>query len=172
MKEVIRHSDTVYMIFEVMEGDLGKLLRARRKANNFFSDSEIRGIMYQLCIGIQYIHSNGFFHRDMKPDNILCNSDLIVKISDFGLLKEIKSMPPYTEYVSTRWYRAPECVLRSRGYNSPVDVFALGCIMAELFMLFPLFPGKSELDQMEKLCEVLGTPSRAEWPDAYRLSER
>ena len=85
-------------------------------------------------------------HRDLKPDNLLINAEQVVKISDFGLVREIKSSPPYTEYIATRWYRAPECVLRSRGYNYPVDIFALGCIMAELYLMKPIFPGISELD--------------------------
>jgi len=88
----------------------------------------------------------------MKPENLLIQNGNIVKISDFGLVREIKSAPPFTEYISTRWYRAPECVLRSRGYSYQVDVFAVACIMAELYMLRPLFPGSSELDQMNKIC--------------------
>jgi serine/threonine protein kinase len=82
----------------------------------------------------------------MKPENLLINSNDMVKIADFGLAREIRSKPPYTDYVSTRWYRAPELLLRSTSYNSPVDIFATGCIMAELFMLRPLFPGNSEVD--------------------------
>ena len=128
-------------------------------------------MMYQIVVGLNYIHSNGFFHRDLKPDNILVQKNLILKISDFGLIREIRSMPPYTEYVSTRWYWAPECILRSWGYNAPVDIFALGAIMAELYMLYPLFPGESELHQFEKTAEVLGTPSNIEWSDAYWLSD-
>jgi serine/threonine protein kinase len=149
MKEVIRSSDYLYMILELVDQDMGKLIRGLRKSGNYMSESQIRDIMYQLVIGIEYIHKNNFFHRDLKPDNVLITDDLKIKISDFGLIREIKSSPPYTEYVATRWYRAPECVLRSRGYNSPVDIFAVGCIMAELYMLFPLFPGQSELDQMQ-----------------------
>lgn len=137
-----------------------------------FNDSEVRKIMFQIVQALAYVHKQGFFHRDLKPDNLLIQNNSIVKISDFGLVREIRSAPPFTEYISTRWYRAPECVLRSRGYNYLVDIFALGCIMAELYMLRPLFPGNSELDQMNKICQVLGTPALHEWPDADRLAQR
>jgi serine/threonine protein kinase len=95
-----------------------------------------------------------------------------VKLADFGLAREIRSRPPYTDYVSTRWYRAPELLLRSTTYNSPVDIFALGCIMAELYLLRPLFPGNSEVDQMYKICAILGSPSQAEWPEGYKLAAK
>jgi len=95
-----------------------------------------------------------------------------VKLADYGLAREIRSRPPYTEYVSTRWYRAPEILLRSTTYNSPIDMFACGCIMGELFTLRPLFPGASEPDQLYKLCAVLGSPTPEEWPDGHRLAAR
>ena len=80
------------------------------------------------------MHKHGFFHRDLKPENILyCKNTGMAKLCDFGLAREIRSRPPYTDYVSTRWYRAPEILLHSTNYNSPVDIFALGCIIAELF---------------------------------------
>ena len=91
------------------------------------------------------MHKHGFFHRDMKPENLLVKGDL-VKIADFGLAREIRSRPPFTDYVSTRWYRAPENLLRSVSYNSPVDIFASAAIMAELYLLNPLFPGSNETD--------------------------
>ena len=84
------------------------------------------------------MHKHGYFHRDLKPENLLVQNN-VVKIIDFGLAREIRSKPPYTEYVSTRWYRAPELLLHSSVYNSPVDIFALGCIMAELYILNPIF---------------------------------
>lgn len=84
----------------------------------------------------------GFFHRDLKPENLLMSDKGVVKLCDFGLAREIRSRPPYTDYVATRWYRAPEIILRSTNYNSPVDVFALGCIIAELFEGKPTFPVK------------------------------
>lgn len=77
---------------------------------------------------------------------MLINDKEQVKLADFGLAREIRSRPPYTDYVSTRWYRAPELLLRSTTYNSPIDIYALGCIMAELYLLRPLFPGNSEVD--------------------------
>lgn len=91
------------------------------------------------------MHKHGFYHRDLKPENILIHKDK-VKLGDFGLAREIRSRPPFTDYVSTRWYRAPELLLKSTNYSSPVDIFALGCIVAELYNLKPLFMGNSELD--------------------------
>lgn len=110
-----------------------------------FPEHEIKSIMYQTILGLSYMHKHGFFHRDMKPENLLVKNDA-VKIADFGLAREIRSRPPFTDYVSTRWYRAPEILLRSTNYNSPVDIFACGAIMAELYLLRPLFPGNNETD--------------------------
>ena len=93
-----------------------------------------------------------------------------VKIADFGLAKEIRSRPPHTEYVATRWYRAPEILLHGRGYNSPVDMWAIGCIMAEVMMLRPLFPGNTEMDQLLKVCDVCGIPNEQEWKEGYILA--
>lgn len=118
------------------------------------------------------MHKHGFFHRDLKPENLLISSDNVVKLIDFGLAREIRSRPPYTDYVSTRWYRAPEILLRSTNYNSPVDIFALGCLMAELYLMKPLFSGNSEIDQLNKVTSVLGTPSKLDWPDGYILASQ
>ena len=103
-----------------------------------FPEHEIKAIMYQTVLGLAYMHKHGFFHRDLKPENLLVKDDA-VKIADFGLAREIRSRPPFTDYVSTRWYRAPEILLRSTNYNSPVDIFACGAIMAELYLMRPSF---------------------------------
>ncbi len=119
------------------------------------------------------MHKHGFFHRDLKPENILIQTQedgLCLKIGDLGLAREIRSRPPYTEYVATRWYRAPEILLHGTNYNSPVDIFAMGCIMAELFINTPLFTGSSEIDQLNKICQVLGTPTQQSWSEGYRLA--
>lgn len=119
--------------------------------------------------GLAFMHKHSFFHRDIKPENMLVKGD-IVKIADFGLAREIRSRPPFTDYVSTRWYRAPEVLLRSTTYNSPIDTWAMGCIMAELFTLRPLFPGSSEGDQLYKICSVLGSPTHGTWPEGMKLA--
>lgn len=93
-----------------------------------------------------------------------------VKVADFGLARETRSRPPYTDYVSTRWYRAPEVLMRSTHYNSPIDTWACGCIMAELFSMGALFPGTSEADQVYKICSVLGTPTAETWPEGLKLA--
>ena len=117
------------------------------------------------------MHKNNYFHRDLKPENILWYHNT-VKIADFGLAREIDSIPPLTDYVSTRWYRAPEILLRSTNYNAPIDIFALGAIMAELYTMRPLFPGSSETDQIYKICQILGTPTKLKWKKGFELAKQ
>ncbi|VDK44802.1 unnamed protein product [Anisakis simplex] len=167
LREVIRENDNLYFVFEYMQENLYELMKDR---DRYFPEHVVRNIIYQVLQGLAYMHKNGFFHRDMKPENIMCNGTELVKIADFGLAREIRSRPPFTDYVSTRWYRAPEILLRSTAYNSPIDIWALGCIMAELYMLRPLFPGTSELDQIFKIVTILGTPNKDEWPEGYQLA--
>lgn len=167
LKEVIRENDHLYFIFEYMKENLYQLMKDRTR---LFPESAVRNIMFQILQGLAFIHKHGFFHRDMKPENLLCMGPELVKIADFGLAREIRSRPPYTDYVSTRWYRAPEVLLRSTSYSSPIDQWAVGCIMAELYTLRPLFPGCSEVDTIFKICQVLGTPKKNDWPEGYFLA--
>ncbi|RMC17446.1 hypothetical protein DUI87_06028 [Hirundo rustica rustica] len=167
LKEVIRENDHLYFVFEYMKENLYQLMKER---NKLFPESTVRNIMYQILQGLAFIHKHGFFHRDLKPENLLCMGPELVKIADFGLAREIRSRPPYTDYVSTRWYRAPEVLLRSTCYSSPIDIWAVGCIMAEVYTLRPLFPGASEIDTIFKICQVLGTPKKNDWPEGYQLS--
>ncbi|KAM6971243.1 serine/threonine-protein kinase MAK isoform 1-T2 [Tautogolabrus adspersus] len=168
LKEVIRENDHLYFVFEYMKENLYQLMKDRE--NKMFSENEIRNIMFQVLSGLVFVHKHGFFHRDMKPENLLCMGPELVKIADFGLAREIRSKPPYTDYVSTRWYRAPEVLLRSSTYSSPIDLWAVGCIMAELYTLRPLFPGNSEVDEVFKICQVLGTVKKTDWPEGYQLA--
>lgn len=176
LKEVIRVNDFLHMVFEYAESNLYQVTKQRTEP---FSEQEIKSIAYQTLQGIAHIHKHGFFHRDLKPENLLLNENpsssspsYIVKICDFGQAREIRSTPPYTEYIATRWYRAPECLLRSNIYSSPMDMFALGCIIAELYLNRPLFPGTSENDQLFRICSVLGTPNQATWPEGLRLGSK
>ena len=164
LKEVIRVNDDLHLAFEFLERNVVQLLQEGREV----PESEIRDIMQGTLQGVAYFHKAGVFHRDLKPDNLMIGET--VKIIDFGLAREIRSRPPYTDYVSTRWYRAPEILLHSTTYNWQVDIFAVGCIMAEMYLRRPLFPGSNETDQIAKLCSVLGTPNNVDWGEGYRLA--
>ena len=133
------------------------------------SEHQIKTMAYDCLSGIAACHKQGFFHRDLKPENLLINDDGVVKVADLGLAREIRSRPPFTEYVSTRWYRAPELLLNSQNYNSPIDIFAMGCILAEMYTLRPIAPGTSEHDQLTKVCTVLGTPP-TDWTEGYQMA--
>jgi len=108
--------------------------------------------------------------RDLKPENLLVTNEEEIKLADFGLARSIRSKPPFTSYVSTRWYRAPELLLKSVHYNSAVDLWAFGAILVELFTLRPLFPGTSQIDQLFKVCATLGTPKSDEWTEGHQLA--
>ncbi|KAF6202843.1 hypothetical protein GE061_003248 [Apolygus lucorum] len=167
LREVIRENDTLYFVFEYMKENLYQLMKEREK---LFPESVVRNILYQVLQGLAFMHRHGFFHRDMKPENLLCCGPELVKIADFGLAREVRSRPPYTDYVSTRWYRAPEVLLHSTTYSCPIDIWAVGCIMAELYTFRPLFPGTSEIDQIFKICSVHGTPDKREWYEGHQLA--
>ena len=134
-------------------------------------EAKVRNIAYQMLQATLYMHKHGFFHRDLKPENMLVSGNTL-KIADFGLAREIRSKPPYTDYVSTRWYRAPEVLLRAPHYSAPIDLWAIGTIIAELFTLRPLFPGTSESDEIYKITSVLGTPSANAWKQGLALAQQ
>ncbi|XP_015035718.2 cyclin-dependent kinase F-4 isoform X3 [Drosophila pseudoobscura] len=167
LKEVIRENDTLYFVFEYMKENLYQMIKDR---DTHLPEPELKSILFQVLTGLAFMHRHGFFHRDLKPENLLCSGPELIKIADFGLAREIRSRPPFTDYVSTRWYRAPEVLLHSTNYGSTIDLWAMGCIMAELYTFRPLFPGSSEVDQLFKICSVLGTPEKGDWPDGYRLA--
>ncbi|GAN02765.1 conserved hypothetical protein [Mucor ambiguus] len=152
-----------YFVMEYMNGgNLYQFIKDRKEAFDNIQASEVKIILFHILSGLHHIHHvEGIFHRDMKPENLLISYDndtLLVKLADFGLATSIKSKPPYTIYTSTRWYRAPEILLRSSTYSYPIDLWAVGTIFAELVTLRPLFPGQSEIDQLFRICQVLGSP--------------
>ncbi len=111
--------------------------------------------MVQTMLGLAYMHKHGFFHRDMKPENLLAKGEA-VKIADFGLAREIRSRPPFTDYVSTRWYRAPELLVGDAQYGKAVDIWSIGCILAEMITGLPLFPGESDIDTLHHIMRMCG----------------
>ena len=120
--------------------------------------------MYQLLKALKFIHSAGIVHRDLKPSNILINSDSLIKVCDFGLARSVMSLTGkdiiMTDYVATRWYRAPEVLLGSTKYNTQADMWSVGCIFGELLNGTPMFPGTSTLSQLNKILEVTGKPNK------------
>lgn len=168
LKEVIRENDELHLVFEHLDGNLYEYIKGRTKP---LPANKVRNMMFQTIQALHFVHKNGYFHRDMKPENLLIKGE-VVKLADFGLAREIRARPPFTDYVSTRWYRAPEVLLRSSVYNSPLDLWAVGAIMAELYTFRPLFPGSSESDQLFKICTVIGTPSPSQWAEGQKLAAR
>ncbi|KAI3997787.1 hypothetical protein MKX01_007674 [Papaver californicum] len=166
LKEIVQENNELFFIFEYMEYNLYQKTRERQSP---FSEAEIRNLMSQVLQGLAHMHKNGYFHRDLKPENLLVTKD-IIKIADFGLAREVTSEPPYTDYVSTRWYRAPEVLLQSSSYTPAIDMWAIGAILAELFTLNPIFPGESETDQLYKICCVFGTPDWVMLREGMNLS--
>lgn len=152
----------IYLVFEYMETDLHAVIRA-----NILKDIHKQYIIYQLFKAIKYMHSANVLHRDMKPSNLLLNSDCFLKVADFGLARSIASLenetvenPVLTDYVATRWYRAPEILLGSTKYTKGVDIWSVGCILGELLAGKPMFPGTSTMNQLDRIIEVTGRPSQ------------
>eukprot|EP00045_Choanoeca_perplexa_P002407 m.24366 g.24366 ORF g.24366 m.24366 type:complete len:359 (+) comp11500_c0_seq3:350-1426(+) len=148
----------VYIVQGLMETDLFKLIKVQK-----LSSDHICYFTYQILRGLKYIHSANVLHRDLKPSNLLLNSCCDLKICDFGLARitdpEHNHQGVLTEYVATRWYRAPEVMLNSKAYDKAIDVWSTGCILAEMLGGRPLFPGRHYLDQLNRILKVVGTPS-------------
>ncbi len=147
----------LYLVFDFMETDLHAVIRA-----NILEEIHKQYVIYQILKSLKYIHSGDLIHRDLKPSNVLLNSDCQVKVADFGLARSVaqneEEDPVYTEYVATRWYRAPEILLGSTKYKKAVDMWSVGCILAELIVGKAIFPGTSTLNQIERVLELTGKP--------------
>lgn len=197
------YTKKLHIAMEYMEGNLYQLMKSRE--NKCLDNASVKSILFQIMRGLEHIHSHHFFHRDIKPENILVSTSAhnepsttfrrysamvtppstpptyTVKLADFGLARETHSKLPYTTYVSTRWYRAPEVLLRAGEYSAPVDIWAVGAMAVEVATLKPLFPGGNEVDQVWRVCEIMGSPGNwynksgarvggGEWRDGTRLA--
>ncbi|CAH3129199.1 unnamed protein product [Porites lobata] len=149
------------LVFEHIEQDLNAYLEHCPQPG--LPEWKIKDITHQLLNGIDFLHSHRIVHRDLKPQNILISRTGQVKIADFGLARIYRDAMALTSVVVTLWYRAPEVLLHS-SYATAVDIWSIGCIMAELYNRKPLFEGKSEVDQLNRIFSVIGTPPQGDWP--------
>jgi len=150
----------VYLYEELMECDLAAIIRSGQP----LTDAHFQSFIYQILCGLKYIHSANVLHRDLKPGNLLVNADCELKICDFGLARGFSIDPEenagyLTEYVATRWYRAPEIMLSFQSYTKAIDVWSVGCILAELLGGRPFFKGRDYVDQLTQILKLLGTPN-------------
>ncbi|KAF9423445.1 hypothetical protein HW555_001254 [Spodoptera exigua] len=157
--------EEVFIVMEYVDYDLKSFLETMRVNGQMFSTEHVKCLMTQLLRAVQHLHDHQIIHRDMKTSNVLLSGNGVLKVADFGLARECESTPrQYTPGVVTRWYRAPELLLLSSEYSTPIDMWSVGCIFVELITLQPLFPGNSEVDQLDKVFKELGTPSDTIWP--------
>ncbi|KAF2842152.1 kinase-like protein [Patellaria atrata CBS 101060] len=198
-------SKKLHIAMEYMDGNLYQLMKSREYKH--LDSASVKSILFQIMSGLEHIHEHSFFHRDIKPENILVSTSaphdssnafrrysalvtppstppvFTIKIADFGLARETHSKLAYTTYVSTRWYRAPEVLLRAGEYSAPVDIWAVGAMAVEIATLKPLFPGGNEVDQVWRVCEIMGSPGGwvnkhgnrvggGEWKDGVRLAQK
>lgn len=167
--DVIHSDKNLYLVFEYLNQDLKKLLD---DSNGGLEPSLVKSYLWQLLQGIAHCHTQRVLHRDLKPQNLLIDDAGNIKLADFGLARSI-SLPirGYTHEVVTLWYRAPEILLGSSVYGPAVDIWAIGCIFAEMCSKKALFPGDSEIDQLFRIFRTLGTPNESIWPGVSSLPD-
>ncbi|KAK3009548.1 hypothetical protein RJ639_013778, partial [Escallonia herrerae] len=159
IKDIIRppereRFDDVYIVNELMDTDLHQIIHSSQA----LTEDHCQYFLYQLLRGLKYIHSANVLHRDLKPSNLLLNANCDLKICDFGLARTTSETDSMTEYVVTRWYRAPELLLNCSEYTAAIDIWSVGCILMEIMKREPLFPGKDYVQQLGLITELLGSP--------------
>ncbi|ONK73341.1 uncharacterized protein A4U43_C04F29950 [Asparagus officinalis] len=171
LQDVVHSEKRIYLVFEYLDLDLKKHMDT---CPDLAKDPHIvKTFLYQILRGIAYCHSHRVLHRDLKPQNLLIDRRTnSLKLADFGLARAFGiPVRTFTHEVVTLWYRAPEILLGSRQYSTPVDVWSVGCIFAEMVNQRPLFPGDSEIDELFKIFRVLGTPNEDTWPGVTSLPD-
>ncbi|KAK9462968.1 kinase-like domain-containing protein, partial [Lipomyces oligophaga] len=190
-------SHKIHIVMEYLPITLLDLIKLQQKSSRRLPPTLVQGILTQVARGLQHMHNNNFIHRDIKPENILLSTSRadfdpssmcsilddaysavpVVKISDFGEVRDSRSKAPFTSYISTRWYRAPELLLKTGHYDTAIDIWALGTLAIELACLYPLLPGRQELEQLMLICNLLGSPDSTSspgsvWPMAAVYARR
>jgi len=167
--DVFAHDGVIYLVFEYMQTDLETVVRDEEIV---LSPADIKSYMQMLLEGVEHCHKNWVLHRDLKPNNLLISPAGQLKLADFGLARIFGSPNRrFTHQVVTIWYRAPELLFGASEYSSAVDIWACGCIFAELMLRKPYFAGESEIDQLAKIFAALGTPTESQWPGMTSLPD-
>ncbi|XP_060567332.1 cyclin-dependent kinase 2-like [Ruditapes philippinarum] len=167
--DVVHSEKKLYLVFEYLHQDLKKYIDS---CPTGLGETLIKSYLHQLLLGIAYCHGHRVLHRDIKPQNLLIDVQGNIKLADFGLARAFGvPVRTYTHEVVTLWYRAPEILLGSKFYSTPVDIWSLGCIFAEMIKKKPLFPGDSEIDQLFRIFRTLGTPDETVWPNVTQLPD-
>ncbi|XP_053303971.1 cyclin-dependent kinase 7 [Spea bombifrons] len=163
------HKSNISLVFDFMETDLEVIIR---DTSLVLTPAHIKSYMLMTLQGLEYLHHLWILHRDLKPNNLLLDENGVLKLADFGLAKSFGSPNRvYTHQVVTRWYRSPELLFGARMYGVGVDMWAVGCILAELLLRVPFLPGDSDLDQLTRIFETLGTPTEELWPGMTSLPD-
>ncbi|XP_070542670.1 cyclin-dependent kinase 7-like [Ptychodera flava] len=168
--DVFGHKSNISLVFDFMETDLEVIIKDTTSI--VLTPANIKAYTLMTLLGLQYLHDNWILHRDLKPNNLLINDQGVLKLGDFGLAKYYGSPNrQYTHQVVTRWYRCPELLYGARIYGIGVDMWAVGCILAELLLRVPFLAGDSDLDQLSRVFQTLGTPSEEMWPGMTALPD-
>ncbi|KAI9726639.1 MAG: negative regulator of the PHO system [Chrysothrix sp. TS-e1954] len=171
LHDVIHTENKLMLVFEYMDKDLKKFMDTHGDRGQL-KPHVIKSFMRQLLNGISFCHENRVLHRDLKPQNLLINARGQLKLADFGLARAFGiPVNTFSNEVVTLWYRAPDVLLGSRQYNTSIDVWSAGCIMAEIFTGRPLFPGQANDDQLQKIFRIMGTPNERSWPGVSQFPE-
>jgi cyclin-dependent kinase len=167
---VVHTEKKLTLVFEFLDQDLKKYLDAC--GENGLELPRVKSFLYQLLQGVAFCHDHRVLHRDLKPQNLLINTEGQLKLADFGLARAFGiPVRNYTHEVVTLWYRAPDVLMGSQTYSTQVDIWSIGCIFAEMSNGRPMFPGSSEKDQLHKIFRTLGTPNLENWPGMAELPE-
>ncbi|XP_033374484.1 cyclin-dependent kinase 3 isoform X1 [Parus major] len=168
--DVIHSQKKLYIVFEYLNQDLKKYMDSCQAGE--LPLSLVKNYLFQMLQGVSFCHSHRVIHRDLKPQNLLINEAGAIKLADFGLARAFGvPLRTYTHEVVTLWYRAPEILLGCRYYSTPVDIWSIGCIFAEMMTRKALFPGDSEIDQLFQIFRTLGTPTEVTWPGVTQLPD-
>jgi len=167
--DVIHSERKLTLVFEFLDQDLKQVLDQHEHG---LEPATTKSFMHQLFAGVSYCHQNRVLHRDLKPQNLLISKDGGLKLADFGLARAFGiPVRAYSHEVVTLWYRPPDVLMGSRKYSTPLDIWSIGCIFAECANGRPLFPGSTEVDQLQKIFEIVGTPSPVHFPKVVELPE-